>query len=156
MLNTRTENQIKIAPMVNSKIPELDREESIVFSTADGDVLFDDPSQLKMDLKTVKDKPVSGLKIFVGYTNKKGDTWTTKQDATTEILFAVAEHAIAFGKPFKPKQGEIYYSITQYRLGVDKMRADRLDHGSILNGNCFRTESDAQAWLDAMKNALDD
>lgn len=53
MLNTRTENQIKITPMVNSKIPELDREESIVFSTADGDVLFDDPSQLKMDLKTV-------------------------------------------------------------------------------------------------------
>ena len=62
MLNTRTENQIKITPMVNSKIPELDREESIVFSTADGDVLFDDPSQLKMDLKTVKDKPASGLK----------------------------------------------------------------------------------------------
>ena len=63
MLNTRTENQIKITPMVNSKIPELDREESIVFSTADGDVLFDDPSQLKMDLKTVEDKPASCLKI---------------------------------------------------------------------------------------------
>ncbi|ACS96882.1 hypothetical protein NJ8700_02175 [Aggregatibacter aphrophilus NJ8700] len=63
MLNTRTENQIKITPMVNSKIPELDREESIVFSTADGDVLFDDPSQLKMDLKTVENKPVSGLKV---------------------------------------------------------------------------------------------
>ncbi|MDA5609979.1 hypothetical protein [Pasteurella multocida] len=45
MLNTRTENQIKITPMVSSKIPELDREESIVFSTADGDVLFDDPNQ---------------------------------------------------------------------------------------------------------------
>lgn len=49
--------------MVNSKIPELDREESIVFSTADGDVLFDDPNQLKMDLKTVEDKPASGLKV---------------------------------------------------------------------------------------------
>ena len=36
--------------------------------------------------------------IFVGYVNKKGDIWTTKQDATTEILFTVAEHAIAFGK----------------------------------------------------------
>ncbi|EPE63628.1 hypothetical protein I141_12430, partial [Pasteurella multocida P1933] len=47
MLNTRTENQIKITPMVSSKIPELDREESIVFSTADGDVLFDDPNQIK-------------------------------------------------------------------------------------------------------------
>ncbi|MFS7466953.1 hypothetical protein, partial [Pasteurella multocida] len=56
MLNTRTENQIKITPMVSSKIPELDREESIVFSTADGDVLFDDPNQIKMDLKTVEEK----------------------------------------------------------------------------------------------------
>lgn len=27
---------------------------------------------------------------------------------------------------------------------------------SILSGNCFRAESDVQAWLDAMKNALDD
>lgn len=36
------------------------------------------------------------------------------------------------------------------------MHVIRLDHGGILNGNCFRTESDAQAWLDAMKNALGD
>ncbi|HII3714788.1 TPA: hypothetical protein ACY37O_002497 [Pasteurella multocida] len=64
MLNTRTENQIKITPMVSSKIPELDREESIVFSTADGDVLFDDPNQIKMDLKTVGEKPASQLKVL--------------------------------------------------------------------------------------------
>ncbi|QPB42184.1 hypothetical protein [Rodentibacter haemolyticus] len=53
MLNTRTENQIKITPQVTCKVPELDREESIVFSTADGDVLFDDPNQMKIDLKVV-------------------------------------------------------------------------------------------------------
>ncbi|MDY0427733.1 hypothetical protein NMV24_12310, partial [Pasteurella multocida] len=64
MLNTRTENQIKITPMVSSKIPELDREESIVFSTADGDVLFDDPNQIKMDLKTVGEKPAGQLKVL--------------------------------------------------------------------------------------------
>lgn len=62
---------------------------------------------------------------------------------------------VTLPKPFKPKQGETYYSITQYSEGVDTMHANRLDHGSILNGNCFRTKSDAQAWLDAMKNALD-
>lgn len=56
MLNTRTENQIKITPAVTCKIPELDREESIVFSTADGDVLFDDPNQVQIELKTV-DEP---------------------------------------------------------------------------------------------------
>ena len=62
---------------------------------------------------------------------------------------------VTLPKPFKPKQRETYYSITQYSEGVDTMHANRLDHGSILNGNCFRTKSDAQAWLDAMKNALE-
>lgn len=60
MLNTRTENQIKITPAVTCKIPELDREESIVFSTADGDVLFDDPNQVQIELRTIdepKEKP---------------------------------------------------------------------------------------------------
>ncbi|OOH89502.1 hypothetical protein BMT54_06305 [Pasteurellaceae bacterium 15-036681] len=64
MLNTRTEDSIKITPKVSSKIPELDREESIVFSTASGDVLFDDPNQLKMDLKAVEEKPKGSLKVL--------------------------------------------------------------------------------------------
>ena len=63
---------------------------------------------------------------------------------------------VTLPKPFKPKEGEVYYSITQDGEGVDRMHAIRLDHGSILNGNCFRSFEDAQAWLDAMKNALDD
>lgn len=63
---------------------------------------------------------------------------------------------VTLPKPFKPKQGETYYSITPDGEGVDTLHAIRLDHGSILNGNCFRSKSDAQAWLDAMKNALDD
>ena len=62
---------------------------------------------------------------------------------------------VTLPKPFKPKQGETYYSITQYSEVVDTMHANRLDHGSILNGNCFRTECDAQAWLNAMKGALE-
>ena len=63
---------------------------------------------------------------------------------------------VTLPKPFKPKQREVYYSITQDGEGIFRMHAIQLDHGSILNGNCFRTESDAKAWLDAMKNALDD
>ena len=30
------------------------------------------------------------------------------------------------------------------------------NHALTGDGNYFRTKSDAQAWLDAMKNALDD
>ena len=63
---------------------------------------------------------------------------------------------VTLPKPFKPKQGETYYSITPDGEGVDTMHANRLDHSSILNGNRFRTFEDAQAWLDAMKNALGD
>ena len=63
---------------------------------------------------------------------------------------------VTLPKPFKPKEGEVYYSIGGYHDGIDEMRANCMTHISILSGNCFRTESDVQAWLDAMKNALDD
>ena len=63
---------------------------------------------------------------------------------------------VTLPKPFKPKEGEVYYSIGGYHDGIDEMRANCMTHISILSGNCFRTESDVQAWLDAMKNALGD
>lgn len=64
---------------------------------------------------------------------------------------------VTLPKPFKPKEGEVYYSIGGYHNGmIDEMHANCMTHISILSGNCFRTESDAKAWLDAMKNALDD
>lgn len=64
---------------------------------------------------------------------------------------------VTLPKPFKPKEGEVYYSIGGYHNGtIVKMHANCMTDISILSGNCFRTESDAQAWLDAMKSALDD
>lgn len=64
---------------------------------------------------------------------------------------------VTLPKPFKPKEGEVYYSIGGYHNGtIVKMHANCMTDISILSGNCFRVESDARAWLDAMKNALDD
>ncbi len=64
---------------------------------------------------------------------------------------------VTLPKPFKPKEGEVYYSIGGYHNGtIVKMHANCMTDISILSGNCFRAESDAKAWLDAMKNALDD
>ena len=64
---------------------------------------------------------------------------------------------VTLPKPFKPKEGEVYYSIGGYHNGmIAEMRANCMTHISILSGNCFRAESDVQAWLDAMKNALGD
>lgn len=64
---------------------------------------------------------------------------------------------VTLPKPFKPKEGEVYYSIGGYHNGmIAEMRAICMTDISILSGNCFHAESDAQAWLDAMANALDD
>ena len=64
---------------------------------------------------------------------------------------------VTLPKPFKPKEGEVYYSIGGYHDGmIAEMHANCMTHISILSGNCFRTKSDVQAWLDSMKNALDD
>ena len=63
---------------------------------------------------------------------------------------------VTLPKPFKPKEEEVYYSIGGYHNGsIEKMRANCMTDISILSGNCFRAESDAKAWLDAMKGALD-
>ncbi|VTX60592.1 hypothetical protein [Haemophilus parainfluenzae] len=69
---------------------------------------------------------------------------------------------VTLPKPFKPKTGEEYYFIRVkglfFGFDIDKFEFDDselcINHSS--NGRCFRTESDAQAWLDAMANALDD
>ncbi|EPG5002498.1 hypothetical protein NAK66_002445 [Klebsiella oxytoca] len=53
MLNTRDENAMKITPSVKTSIPELDRAETIMFSTYDGDLLRDDPDQVQMDLRVI-------------------------------------------------------------------------------------------------------
>lgn len=69
---------------------------------------------------------------------------------------------VTLPKPFKPKTGEEYFFIRIkglfFDFDIDKFEFDDselcINHSST--GRCFRTESDAQAWLDAMKNALDD
>lgn len=50
---------------------------------------------------------------------------------------------VTLPKPFKPKKGDTFFYLT----------SDGKEDSS--DGNCFRTREDAQAWLDAMKNALD-
>lgn len=53
-LNARDENALKLTPKCKVKIPELAPYENIMFSTADGDLLRDDPNQRKIpDLETV-------------------------------------------------------------------------------------------------------
>lgn len=69
---------------------------------------------------------------------------------------------VTLPKPFKPKVGEKYFFIRVVGLffgfDIDEFEFDDSEfciHHSTA-GRCFRTKSDAQAWLDAMKNALRD
>lgn len=63
-------------------------------------------------------------------------------------------------KPFKLKEGDTYFYIRSHETNAylevhnsvwDNSRYDQLLYSS---GNAFRKEEDAQAWIDAMKNAL--
>ena len=64
-------------------------------------------------------------------------------------------------KPFKPKDGEIYYYIypheTNFYLDVFETTCAKCRYDEIMadSGNCFRTEEDAQKWLDFMKGMLE-
>lgn len=59
---------------------------------------------------------------------------------------------VGLPKPFTPKQGEKYFSVSPDYVIPEEHYANRLTHPSILNGNCFRTEEDAQKWIDFMKS----
>lgn len=60
-------------------------------------------------------------------------------------------------KPFKPKDSDQYYYING---GVIKHEGEFWDSSSFgitasEKGNCFRTEEDAQKWLDFMKSMME-
>ena len=65
-------------------------------------------------------------------------------------------------QPFKPKLQETYYTLigkakySTLEVGKTCHTNGTLDKALIEAGLCFRTEADAQAWIDAFKTALED
>lgn len=53
MLDKSSEDAMRITGDVKTKPPRLDKPTTIMFSTYDGDLLRDDPEQLKMELRQV-------------------------------------------------------------------------------------------------------
>ena len=60
-LNGRDEDALKLAPSVSVKSPTLPAYESVMFSTADGDLLRADPRQRVLDLQQVPKKETGPL-----------------------------------------------------------------------------------------------
>ncbi|WP_163833344.1 hypothetical protein [Spartinivicinus ruber] len=53
MLSANNEDTVKITPNIKSSIPQHEQPQAIFWSTADGDLLRNDPKQSELDLKTV-------------------------------------------------------------------------------------------------------
>lgn len=64
-LNARDENALKLIPDVKITVPEMGAYESVLYSTADGDLLRDDPRQKKLDLRQVPVPQPTGAPIQV-------------------------------------------------------------------------------------------
>lgn len=67
---------------------------------------------------------------------------------------------VTLPKPFTPKEGDVYFCLDDdeqsFILETTYRKFSDFDIKNAEMGQCFRTKSDAQAWLDAMKNALMD
>lgn len=55
MANKRDEDTMTITPQITTSLPQLDQATAIMFSTADGDLLKNDPKQHELDLKEIRE-----------------------------------------------------------------------------------------------------
>ena len=60
-------------------------------------------------------------------------------------------------KPFIPQEGDSYYHISNGYVILEHvyLEYNDLDRNLAKHGQCFRTEEDAQVWLDFMKSKLE-
>lgn len=69
--------------------------------------------------------------------------------------FDTITNTIDLPKPFKPKDGEEY----KYIVGTESFRriniGDSFDKSLSAGGQCYRTEEDAQKWIDFMKSMME-
>ena len=59
-----TEDTVKLTGSISSKVPELDRPVTIMWSTADGDLIRNDPHQQSFDLRQVETDQDSTLRTI--------------------------------------------------------------------------------------------
>lgn len=108
--------------------------------------------------------PLQGVIIEKDGSDFNDESWTLdgKRDVSKNFdsldIIGMWEEPIKLEdlpKPFIPKQGEKYYSISPDYMRPEYKYANCLNHYSIQNGNCFKTEEDAQKWIDFMKQMKD-
>lgn len=63
---------------------------------------------------------------------------------------------VTLPKPFKPKPNEKFWFIDKVGADLQVSCKIKSNHALTSDGNYFASKADAKAWLDAMKNALED
>ena len=63
---------------------------------------------------------------------------------------------VTLPKPFKPKPNDKFWFIDKVGGHLQVSHKIKSNYALTGDGNYFASEADAKAWLDAMKNALDD
>lgn len=108
-------------------------------------------------------KPLNGVvfnKDESIYTNIEWNEFGANSLVQYDIMKMWEEPKISIDdlpKPFKPKDGESYYYICGRFINYIYKYADvsHFDKVAAQNGQCFRTEEDAQKWLDFMKSMME-
>lgn len=86
-----------------------------------------------------------------------GRTYTDGGDGVFDVIGMWEEPKISIEdlpKPFKPKKDEEYFYLGCNTV-YSKRYFDDFDHDLSEGGQCFRTEVDAQKWLDFMKSMME-
>lgn len=130
---------------------------AIIFYRVPDVHLYDDGTTILFPLKGISFNPDGSVKN--SNCSWKDDGAYTENYACDSDIIGMWEEptptiTLTLPKPFKPKQDEIYYSISDLYIKPEKNVARCLTAASIKIGNCFRKEEDAQAWIDAMRDAV--
>lgn len=123
------------------------------------------PDDFKIDEEGTLDSfPVKGMILDKdGYIIKSTVSWCKngkfRSSEANEDIVGMWEEPFKLEdlpKPFKPKENEKYWVINPDYFKPLQYQAISLNHSSILNSNCFRTEADAQKWIDFMKSQIEE
>ena len=128
-------------------------------------IYYRTPAEFKFDKKTPDTFPLKGMVFDVdGYLDDSLSTWRCdgrfkcgEDDWDIIGMWEESKKQISvedLPKPFKPKKDEEYFYLG-CKTVYSKRYCDDFDHDLSEGGQCFRTEEDAQKWLDFMKSMIE-
>ena len=120
----------------------------------------DNGREIKFPLHGYIIKAYNIIEVPYMFWNINGRAYKDGIDNASDIIAMWEEPKISIEdlpKPFKPKNGESYYYICGRFINCIYRYTDvsPFDKVTAQNGQCFRTEEDAQKWIDFMKSMME-